>query len=413
MINYESFTLANGLKVIVHEDHSAPIAAFNLLYKVGARDEDPEKTGFAHLFEHLMFGGSKHVPEYDEPLQKVGGDNNAFTSNDITNYYITLPSSNLETAFWLESDRMLSLSFDPKVLEVQRSVVIEEFKQRYLNQPYGDAWLKLRPLAYKEHPYRWATIGKEISHIEKATMDDVKEFFFKYYLPNNAVLVVAGDVTLSEVKRLSEKWFGEIPMGKAVEKNLPVEPEQTEYRLLEVEEDVPIDSLYMVFHMGARLDDSYHATDLLSDILGRGKSSRLYNELIEQKRMFSSLSAHVSGSLDPGLFVIEGKLNTEFTIEEGEEAIWNLIEAFKSEELSELEVTKVKNKAESTLVFSEMELLNRAMNLAYAEMLGDVSLVNQELAKIRSVGPEDILAAAEKVLRKENASVLRYKSNKK
>ncbi|PWL31191.1 pitrilysin family protein [uncultured Roseivirga sp.] len=413
MINYESFTLANGLKVIVHEDHSAPIAAFNLLYKVGARDEDPEKTGFAHLFEHLMFGGSKHVPEYDEPLQKVGGDNNAFTSNDITNYYITLPSSNLETAFWLESDRMLSLSFDPKVLEVQRSVVIEEFKQRYLNQPYGDAWLKLRPLAYKEHPYRWATIGKEISHIEKATMDDVKEFFFKYYLPNNAVLVVAGDVTLSEVKRLSEKWFGEIPMGKAVEKNLPVEPEQTEYRLLEVEEDVPIDSLYMVFHMGARLDDSYHATDLLSDILGRGKSSRLYNELIEQKRMFSSLSAHVSGSLDPGLFVIEGKLNTEFTIEEGEEAIWNLIEAFKSEELSELEVTKVKNKAESTLVFSEMELLNRAMNLAYAEMLGDVSLVNQELAKIRSVGPEDILAAAKKVLRKENASVLRYKSNKK
>lgn len=413
MINYESFTLANGLKVIVHEDHSAPIAAFNLLYKVGARDEDPEKTGFAHLFEHLMFGGSKHVPEYDEPLQKVGGDNNAFTSNDITNYYITLPSSNLETAFWLESDRMLSLSFDPKVLEVQRSVVIEEFKQRYLNQPYGDAWLKLRPLAYKEHPYRWATIGKEISHIEKATMDDVKEFFFKYYLPNNAVLVVAGDVTLSEVKRLSEKWFGEIPMGKAVEKNLPVEPEQTEYRLLEVEEDVPIDSLYMVFHMGARLDDSYHATDLLSDILGRGKSSRLYNELIEQKRMFSSLSAHVSGSLDPGLFVIEGKLNTEFTIEEGEEAIWDLIEAFKSEELSELEVTKVKNKAESTLVFSEMELLNRAMNLAYAEMLGDVSLVNQELAKIRSVGPEDILAAAEKVLRKENASVLRYKSNKK
>ncbi len=413
MINYESFTLANGLKVIVHEDHSAPIAAFNLLYKVGARDEDPEKTGFAHLFEHLMFGGSKHVPEYDEPLQKVGGDNNAFTSNDITNYYITLPSSNLETAFWLESDRMLSLSFDPKVLEVQRSVVIEEFKQRYLNQPYGDAWLKLRPLAYKEHPYRWATIGKEISHIEKATMDDVKKFFFKYYLPNNAVLVVAGDVTLSEVKRLSEKWFGEIPMGKAVEKNLPVEPEQTEYRLLEVEEDVPIDSLYMVFHMGARLDDSYHATDLLSDILGRGKSSRLYNELIEQKRMFSSLSAHVSGSLDPGLFVIEGKLNTEFTIEEGEEAIWNLIEAFKSEELSELEVTKVKNKAESTLVFSEMELLNRAMNLAYAEMLGDVSLVNQELAKIRSVGHEDILAAAKKVLRKENASVLRYKSNKK
>lgn len=410
MINYESFTLSNGLKVIVHEDHSAPIAAFNLLYKVGARDEDPEKTGFAHLFEHLMFGGSKHVPEYDEPLQKVGGDNNAFTSNDITNYYITLPSANLETAFWLESDRMLSLSFDPKVLEVQRSVVIEEFKQRYLNQPYGDAWLKLRPLAYKEHPYRWATIGKDIDHIEKATMEDVKDFFFKYYLPNNAVLVVAGNVSLVEVRRLSEKWFGPIPAGKPVERNLPVEPAQDEYRLIEVEEDVPVDSLYMTFHMGSRLDESYHATDLLSDILGRGKSSRLYNELLEKNRLFSAISAHVSGSLDPGLLVIEAKLNADVSIEEGEEAVWSLLEQFKGEKLSEQELAKVKNKAESTMVFSEMELLNRAMNLAYAEMIGDASLVNQEVEKIRAVKAEDISAVANKILRRENASVLRYKS---
>jgi len=413
MINYDSFTLSNGLKVIVHEDRSAPIAAFNLLYKVGARDEDPEKTGFAHLFEHLMFGGSKNVPEYDEPLQKVGGDNNAFTSNDITNYYITLPSANLETAFWLESDRMLSLSFDPKVLEVQRSVVIEEFKQRYLNQPYGDAWLKLRPLAYKEHPYRWATIGKDISHIEKATMEDVKDFFFKYYLPNNAVLVVAGDVTLSQVEKLSEKWFGDIPMGKPVNRSLPVEPVQNEYRLLEVEENVPVDSLYMTFHMGSRLDEAYHATDLLSDILGRGKSSRLYNELLEKNRLFNAISAHVSGSLDPGLFVIEGKLNSGVSIEEGEEAIWKLLESFKEEELTDQEVSKVKNKAESTLVFSEMELLNRAMNIAYAEMLGDASLVNQELEKMQKVTADDITSVAKKILRRENASVLRYKAKVK
>jgi zinc protease len=411
MIPFESFTLDNGLKVIVHEDHSTPMAAFNLLYKVGARDEHPEKTGFAHLFEHLMFGGSRHVPQFDEPLQRVGGDNNAFTSNDITNYYITLPAVNLETAFWLESDRMLSLSFDPKVLEVQRSVVIEEFKQRYLNQPYGDAWLKLRPLAYKKHPYRWATIGKEIAHIEQATMADVKEFFYTYYLPNNAVLVVAGDISLVEVQRLAEKWFGPIPAGAEVKRNIPPEPVQSEYRQLEVEENVPVDALYMTFHMPGRTDPQYHATDLLSDVLGRGKSSRLYQQLLQKKRIFNSISAHVSGSVDPGLLVIEGKLNGGHSIEEGEEAIWNLIEDFKQNELGKAEVEKVKNKAESTLVFSELELLNRAMNLAYAEMLGDANLVNQEREMIRKVRPEDIQRQAEHLLVRENASVLRYKSN--
>ena len=412
MINYESFTLSNGLKVIVHEDHSSPMAVLNILYKVGARDEHPDKTGFAHLFEHLMFGGSKNVPEFDGPLQKVGGDNNAFTSNDITNYYITVPAVNLETAFWLESDRMLSLSFDPKVLEVQRSVVIEEFKQRYLNQPYGDAWLKLRPLAYQVHPYQWATIGKDIGHIERATMGDVKDFFFKYYLPNNAVMVVAGDVKLEEVEQLSEKWFASIPSGAQVIRDLPKEPEQKEYRLLELEEDVPVDALTMTFHMGSRMDRSYYATDLLSDVLGRGKSSRLYDELLEKKRIFNSISAHVSGSIDPGLFVIDGKLNKGHSIEEGEEAIWDLLEAFKKSELLIEEVDKVKNKAESSIVFGEMELLNRAQNLAYAEMLGDITLVNREVDLIRAVSGEDILVQANKVLRKENASVLRYKSKK-
>ena len=413
MIDFESFTLSNGLKVIVHEDHSAPIAAVNLLYKVGARDENPDKTGFAHLFEHLMFGGSKHVKSYDEPLQMVGGDNNAFTSNDITNYYITLPAANLETAFWLESDRMLSLSFDPKVLEVQKSVVIEEFKQRYLNQPYGDVWLKMRPLAYKAHSYQWATIGKDITQIERATMEDVKDFFFRFYVPNNAILVVAGDVSLDQVKRLSEKWFGPIPQGKDVVRDIPKEPVQMEKRLLEVHEDVPLDALYMAFHMPGRNEDNYHSTDLLSDILGRGKSSLLYNRLLEEERIFNSISAHVTGSIDPGLFVIQGNLNEGQTIEEAEKAIWRVIEELKRSELSLSDVQKVKNKAESTLVFTEMELLNRAMNLAFAEMMGDANLVNQEVAKIREIQAEDILSEAREILKPENSSTLRYYSTQK
>ncbi len=412
MIAFDSFVLENGLKVLVHEDHTSPVAVVNLLYKVGARDEQPEKTGFAHLFEHLMFGGSKNIDSFDEPLQFVGGDNNAFTSNDITNYYITLPSANIETAFWLESDRMLSLSFDPKVLEVQRSVVIEEFKQRYLNQPYGDVWLKLRPLAYKDHPYKWPTIGEKIAHIEEATMEDVKSFFYKYYLPNNAVLVVAGDITLDQVKELSNKWFGPIPSGKVTERKLPIEPEQEEYRLLEVEENVPVDALYMTFHMSGRKDAEYYTEDLLSDVLGRGKSSRLYKKLVEENQVFNSLSAYVMGSIDPGLLVIQGKLNDSYELEAAEKMVWLVIEEFKSNGLNEAELRKVKNKAESTLVFSEMELLNRAMNLAYAEMLGDANLVNAEVEKVRSVDIEDIMNAANRILVRENASVLRYKSKK-
>ncbi|MCO6359918.1 M16 family metallopeptidase [Roseivirga pacifica] len=413
MVEFERFVLDNGLKVIVHEDHSAPIAVVNLLYQVGARDENEEKTGFAHLFEHLMFGGSKHIPSYDEPLQKVGGDNNAFTSNDITNYYITLPSANIETAFWLESDRMLSLSFDPEVLEVQRSVVIEEFKQRYLNQPYGDAWLKLRPLAYQKHPYKWNTIGKEIAHIEEATMEDVKDFFFNWYVPNNAILVVGGDVTVDQVKALAEKWFGPIPSREIETRALPKEPRQEEYRSLDVEEDVPLDSLYMTFHMCGRNDEAYHATDLLSDILGRGKSSRLYKRLVDEDRVFSSISAYVTGSIDPGLLTIHGKVNSEFNLAQAEGAVWKVLDDFMDERITAEELEKVKNKAESTQVFSEMELLNRAMNLAYAEMLGDADLANQEAAKIRAVSVEDIRAVAKEVIRKTNASVLRYHAKQK
>ena len=408
MINFQQFELENGLRVFVHEDHNTPMAVLNVLYNVGSRDETPDKTGFAHLFEHLMFGGSVNIPNYDEPLQRVGGDNNAFTSPDITNYYITVPAVNLETAFWLESDRMLSLSFDPKVLEVQRSVVIEEFKQRYLNQPYGDVMLKLRPLAYQVHPYLWPTIGKEISHIEEAPMEDVKGFFGKHYLPNNAILVVAGNVTVKEVKRLAEKWFAPIPPGIRPERKLPIEPGQTEKRTLATEAEVPSNALYMSFHMPGRTDARYHATDLLSDILGRGKSSRLYSSLVEDKKIFNSLSAYVMGSLDPGMMMIEGKTNKGVGLEEAEAAVWELIHDFKKEAFTEEELNKVKNKAESTLVFSELELLNRAMNLAFAVNMGDADLVNKEGDLLQAVTKDQVLAQADTVLNESNASVLRY-----
>ncbi len=402
--------LNNGLKVYVHEDHSTPIAAVNILYNVGSRDEDENKTGFAHLFEHLMFGGSKNIASYDTHLQLVGGENNAFTSPDITNYYITLPSANLETAFWLESDRMLSLSFDPKVLEVQQKVVIEEFKQRYLNQPYGDVWLKLRPLAYTTHPYKWATIGKEISHIENATMDDVKAFFYKHYLPNNAVLVVAGDVTVEQVKQLCKKWFEPIPAGNAPVRNLPQEPKQTAARFLETQAPVPLDALYKVYHTPARYAEGFHAVDLASDILGRSKSSRLYNKLVKEHSIFNSINAYVTSSLDPGLVVIQGNLNQGISIEEGDAAINDLLQDFTQNAINETELNKVRNQAESTLVFSEVELLNRAMNLAMAANAGNVEWVNQEAEKIQAVTLDELTQQAKAIFDPNHCSTMYYRA---
>ncbi len=408
-MKYNAFKLKNGLQVIVHEDHSAKQVVLNVLYKVGSRDESEDKTGFAHLFEHLMFGGSKNIASFDEPLQKVGGDNNAFTSPDLTNYYISIPSNNLETAFWLESDRMLSLSFNPEVLEVQRKVVIEEFKQRYLDQPYGDAWLKLRPLAYQKHPYRWATIGKEVAHIEDATMDDVKAFFHKHYLPNNAILVLAGDVTLTQAKALSEKWFEPIPAGEVTPRNLPVEPKQEAERILETVADVPQDAIYKVYHMPERLSDDFFTADLMGDILGRGKSSRLYNTLVKEKNLMTSINVYITSSIDAGLLVITGKLNEGVTFEEVEKELDAEISQLISNQVPEEELEKVKNQAESSHIFSEMELLNKAYNLAYFTMLGDTSLINHEVDKIRKVNSLGIQNMAKKILRKENASTLYYK----
>ncbi len=409
MISYDQFRLDNGLKVFVHEDATTPLVAVNILYNVGSRDEDPGRTGFAHLFEHLMFGGSKNIPSYDEPLQRVGGENNAFTSPDITNYYITLPAANIETAFWLESDRMLSLSFDPQVLDVQQKVVIEEFKQRYLNQPYGDVWLKLRPLAYQQHPYRWATIGKDIGHIENATLNDVRDFFFRYYVPNNAVLVVAGNVTTEQVKTLCARWFAPIPAGAPYVRQLSPEPRQTAARKLEAEASVPLNALYKTWHMPGRFDPGYQTADLLGDMMGRSKSSRLYQQLLRNNPLFSNVGAYITSSLDPGLLVVQGTLNEGVSLEEADAAVEAIVQDFVDNAVPEEELAKVKNQAEATLAFSEVELLNRAMNLAYAANAGNPDLVNEEAANIQAVTSADVQTMARQVLRKDNCSTLYYR----
>jgi zinc protease len=411
MISFKEFQLDNGLRVIVHEDPTVQIAVMNILYDVGSRDEHPDKTGFAHLFEHLMFGGSKNIPNYDEPLQRVGGENNAFTNTDITNYYLTLPASNIETGFWLESDRMMSLSFDPKTLEVQRKVVIEEFKQRYLNQPYGDVWLKFRPLAYQVHPYQWATIGKEISHIENATIEDVREFFFKYYVPDNAILVVAGNVTAEQIKSLSEKWFGPISPGRK-QRSLPVEPQQKQKRFLEVKAQVPADAFYKAWHMPGRFDVDYYAIDLLSDLLGRGPSSRLYQKLVKEKEIFTSISSFLMGTVDPGLLMVSGRLKEGVTLKTAEEEVEKIIVELRDNMVAEEELGKVKNQAESILEFGEVEVINRAMNLAFAKLSGDANLVNVEAKKIDQVTTADIKRVSNEILREENACVLYYQALK-
>jgi zinc protease len=413
MIKFERFTLKNGLKVIVHKDESTPIVAFNLLYDVGARDENEDQTGFAHLFEHLMFGGSINIPNFDEPLQKVGGTNNAFTSNDITNYYITLPKDNLETAFWLESDRMLSLAFTEKSLEVQRSVVIEEFKQNYLNQPYGDVWLLLRPLAYHKHPYKWTTIGKEISHIENVSMEDVKSFFYKHYLPNNAILTVAGNIDLEEIKLLTEKWFEDIPSGNVTNRNLPKEPKQVEERRLKVERDVPANAIYKAYHMCNKTHRDYYATDLLSDILSLGKSSRLYISLVKEHKLFSEISAYISGSHDEGLLTVSGKLLNGVSFDDAENGILKELGKIKSDMVNENELNKVKNKIESTTQFSETSVLNKAMNLSFAELLGDANDVNLEVENYLKVTSKDVNRLANEILNESNCSTLIYSKQKK
>jgi len=409
MLKFERFTLGNGLKVLVHEDHTTPMAAMNILYDVGARDEDKERTGFAHLFEHLMFGGSVNIPEYDEPLQMAGGENNAYTTNDITNYYIQLPLQNLETAFWLESDRMLSLAFSEKSLDVQRKVVSEEFKEHYLNQPYGDAWHHIRQLAFKKHPYQWMTIGLNLQHIEDAKLEDVKAFFFKHYTPTNAILCVAGNISVQQVKQLAEKWFGPIPAGEKYVRNLPAEPMQQEVRMETMSSDVPLDALYKTWHIPGRLTAQYYAADLITEIMGNGFASRLYQRLVKEQQLFSNISCYHTGSLDPGLLVVEGKIREGKTLEEANTAVEREINKLVAEGVTEEELQKAKNKIEAMISFEDMTLLNRANNLAFYELLGDAELINEEWNKYQAVSQDYLKETAADIFRDTNCSTLFYK----
>ena len=411
MIKISRHVLANGLRLVHSQDESTQMVALNIVYNVGARDEHPDHTGFAHLFEHLMFGGSVNIPDYDAPLQLAGGENNAWTNNDITNYYLTVPRQNVEIGFWLESDRMLSLDFNERSLEVQRGVVMEEFKQRCLNQPYGDVGHLLRPLAYKEHPYQWPTIGKELSHIANATLDEVKDFFFRFYAPNNAVLAVTGNISFEEAVALTEKWFGTIPRRDVPVRRLPQEPVQTEERRLTVERNVPLDALFMAFHMCERAHPDYYAFDILSDILSNGRSSRLNQHLVQEKQLFSSIDASISGSIDAGLFHISGKPSAGVSLEEAEAAVREELKILQNEAIAAQELEKVKNKFESTQIFGNINYLNVATNLAWFELNGVAEDMEKEVERYRAVTAGQLQTVAQTAFDKANGVVLKIVSS--
>ncbi len=411
MVKFERFKLQNGLTVLFHKDITTPMCVVNTLFDVGARDETEDKTGFAHLFEHLMFGGSVNIPDFDAPLQLAGGESNAFTSNDITNYYNILPAHNLETALWLESDRLLSLAFTEKSLEVQRNVVIEEFKQRYLNQPYGDVWLNLRPLAYKVHPYKWATIGKEIKHIENATMDDVKSFFYEHYNPSNAILCIAGNFELEFIKSMVEKWYSDIPSGLKPPRMLNAEPKQTEFREKTINRAVPADAFYYAFKMPERKSEGYYTCDLLSDALGRDKSSRLYVTLKKEQKLVSEIGAYISGSMDEGLLVISGKLNEGISFEQLDKALWQELKKLKEKPIEKHEMDRLKIKIHTSREFQEQGLLNRAMNLCHFELLGDADGINTEHEIYQFIQSEHLQETAIRILQPKNCSLLKVKAS--
>jgi predicted Zn-dependent peptidase len=413
MILFDRFELENGLQVIVHQDKTTPIVAVNLLYKVGSRNENPERTGFAHLFEHLMFDGSKNISDFDQQLQLAGGECNAFTNNDYTNYYLTLPKQNIETAFWLESDRMLELGITKEKLEIQKGVVIEEYNQRYLNKPYGDWMLIMRYLAYKKHPYMWPTIGKDTLEIKYASLDEVNSFFYNYYAPNNAILVVAGDVETEQIRQLAEKWFGPIPRRDTRIAPLPTEPEQKIPQFLLLKRHEPLNAIYKGFHMDGRLGSRYHAADLISDILSGGESSRLTQHLVKEQKIFTNVNAYITGEIDPGLFIVEGKLSDGVTFAQAEECISNELKSIWNSPISETELTKVKNNIEVKKTISEVNVLNKAMNLAYFEMLGDANLINTDVDNYQQITASDISQTAKLLFRRENSTTIHYKSAQK
>jgi predicted Zn-dependent peptidase len=413
MINYNRFTLDNGLRILVHEDRSTPLVAMNIIYDVGSRDEDPGSTGLAHLFEHLMFGGTAHIPEFDKHLLLAGGENNAFTNTDITDYYITLPAGNIETAFWLESDRMNLLDFSKRNLDIQTNVVIEEYNQRYLNQPYGDAMLILRPLAYKVHPYRWPTIGMNISHIRDTSLPEIRDFFFTHYAPNNAILTLTGNISADRAISLSQKWFGTIEKRKVRTRALPSEPEQDEARSLTVERDVPVNALYKVWHTGPRTSNDFYILDLITDLLSGGESGRLYTRLVRQKKLFSEIDAYITSDIDPGLIILNGKLMKGVDIYQAEESINQVINDLKEKYPSSHEMEKVKNKFESSNIFSNTSILNKAMNLSFYDLIGNTDLINNEVDLYRKIDRRMVIEAANRYFNHTNCSTLYYISSRK
>lgn len=408
MIQYNEFELTNGLKVLVHEDPSTPIAAVNILYNVGSKDEHIEKTGFAHLFEHFMFEGSKNIKHFDSELQKAGGDNNAFTSNDITNYYASLPAANLETIFWLESDRMLELDFNQKSLDTQISVVCEEFKENYINKPYGDMWHLISDLAYTQHPYKWPTIGLKLEHIQAITLQETKDFFYTYYRPNNAYLAVSGGVKTAEVERLAKKWFGAIERGNTISRNYSKEPVQNKKRTNYINADVPVSSIMKAYHVCDRLHPDFYASDLISDLLGSGLSSRLFQELVKEKQTFSEANAYLSGTDENGLLIIDGKLSEDVSMEKAEQDIDESLQKFLQSEINEQELQKAKNRTLNYLAFSNESHTNKSFNLSYFKMLNRMELLNEEKDMYQKVTTADIHRVANHVIKEENASVLYY-----
>lgn len=413
MITYKKKVLKSGITALVNYDAATTLAAVNIIYKVGAKNENPEKTGFAHLFEHLMFGGSLNVPEFDTPIQMAAGENNAFTNNDYTDYYVVIPSVNIETALWVESDRMKSLNINSDTLELQKKVVVEEYNQRYLNKPYGDVWLLLRPLVYKEHPYRWATIGITPEHIKSATLQDVQEFYDRFYKPSNAIIAISSNIEQERAFELLEKWFGDIEGGETSENIIPEEPQQLVLNRLEVERDVPSSLIYIAYRMDKRVSYEFHVCDLISDILSNGSSSRMFQNLVKERALFASVNAYITGDVDKGLFIVTGHVCDGVDLKVAEEALLSELESVKQQRVSDYELQKVKNKFEVNTTFGEINVMNKAMNLCFYEMLGDIDLVNREIDVYKEITAEDIMSYATKLFVPENSSTLIYKATQK
>lgn len=408
-IPFAKHTFSNGLRLIIHPDHTTPLVACNIVYGVGSRDEDPQHTGMAHLFEHFMFCGSKHAAHYDQYLQKIGAVNNAYTSQDVTHYYVTAPATNLETVLWLESDRMLSLAFDEQQLQIQKQVVIEEFKENYLNRPFGDLWSKFNHLVYKKHPYRWLPIGRNIAQIEAVDMDLVKSFFFKYYRPNNAVMAISGNVDPDEVIRLVEKWFGDIPAGETLLKNYPAEKHQRKSRFKNYTGKYPHDLLVKGWLTSARNDQDFHTFDLISDLFGAGRSSYLYKEFVVKKRLFTNISCHLSATFDPGYFVILATPADHFPVEEANQILNDYLYHFNYDDTLTHNLNKVKHKVESVLLNNEIRIEDRSAMLAMMEILSGAEDIENERDKYFNVSEKSIQQVTKSLFREEKSNTVIFK----